>query len=76
VLCDIEMPLRDGYEFVAGLRELERSRGHADAVPVIAVTAYSSPEDRARSEASGFLAHYAKPLRVEHLLGLLVSLIR
>lgn len=40
VICDIEMPERDGYAFVEGLRELEHLR-HADtALPVIAFSAY------------------------------------
>jgi signal transduction histidine kinase/CHASE1-domain containing sensor protein/ActR/RegA family two-component response regulator len=76
VLCDIEMPGRDGYEFVAGVRELERKRRHEESLPVIAVTAYSSPEDRARTMRSGFLAHFGKPLRIERVLGLLTSLAR
>jgi PAS domain S-box-containing protein len=57
VLCDIAMPGRDGYDFIAALRE----RGGAD-VPVAAVTALVTERDRDRLLAAGFQAHIRKPV--------------
>ncbi|MBN9429958.1 MAG: CHASE domain-containing protein [Burkholderiales bacterium] len=76
VLCDIEMPGRDGYEFVDALRELERLRGTADALlPVVAVTAYVSAEERARAIAHGFVSHLAKPVTPQTLVRALERLL-
>jgi len=41
------------------IRSLDRSRGRL--TPVLAVGAYASAEDRARSLRAGFQAHLAKP---------------
>lgn len=72
VLCDIEMPGRDGYEFLEGLRALEAERGEADSpLPVIALTAHAGPEDRARMLSRGFLDLVPKPARLERLLSLI-----
>jgi len=72
VLCDIEMPGRDGYEFLEGLRALEAQRGDVDApLPVIAVTAHAGPEDRARILSHGFLDLVPKPARLDRLLRLI-----
>jgi PAS domain S-box-containing protein len=54
VLCDIGMPVVDGYEFMQLLRC--RSR-----VPAIALTAFARPEDRRDALTAGFAAHIAKP---------------
>lgn len=54
ILCDIGMPVIDGYQL------LWRIRKHTDT-PVIAFTAFARPEDRQRALDSGFAAHIAKP---------------
>lgn len=60
VISDIAMPGVDGYEFIRQLRELVRPR--ASALPVIALTAYASAQDRARALAAGFDRHLTKPV--------------
>ncbi|MDQ6680530.1 MAG: ATP-binding protein [Pseudomonadota bacterium] len=54
VICDIGMPVVDGYQL------LWRIRKHSN-VPVIAFTAFARPEDKQRALDSGFAAHIAKP---------------
>lgn len=76
VLCDIEMPGRDGYEFVDTLRELERLRGTQQTpLPVVAVTAYVSAEERTRAIAHGFVSHLAKPVTPQTLVRALERLL-
>ncbi len=60
VISDIAMPGVDGYEFIRKLRALIRPRG-AD-LPVIALTAYASLQDRERALAAGFDRHLTKPV--------------
>jgi signal transduction histidine kinase/ActR/RegA family two-component response regulator len=63
VLADLHMPDKDGYTFVAELRE----RGSANAgVPVIAVSAYA-PEPGAAGEDARFFDTLAKPVHYDEL---------
>jgi PAS domain S-box-containing protein len=54
LICDIGMPVVDGYDF------LWRIRKHSN-VPAIALTALAQPSDRQKALDSGFAAHIAKP---------------
>ena len=69
VVTDIGMPGGDGYLLLTELRTLPRHE--VRDLPVIAVTAYATPEDRKRALQAGFQAHLAKPFAA----GTLVSTI-
>jgi PAS domain S-box-containing protein len=59
VVCDLAMPEEDGFVFIRTVRALESD---ARATPVIALTAFGRPEDRARALAAGFTAYLKKPV--------------
>jgi len=59
VVCDIAMPEEDGYVFVRAVRALEPP---ACDTPVIALTAYSRPQDRMQALNAGFNEHLKKPV--------------
>lgn len=61
VLMDISMPVMDGYEAFARIREL------APSLPIIALTAYAFEADRQRMFDAGFDDCLAKPLRADVL---------
>ena len=65
VLCDLRMPYLDGY----GLLERVRADDSLAAVIVIAVTAYSMPDDRRRVAEAGFDGHLTKPIEPEKVAG-------
>jgi CheY-like chemotaxis protein len=71
VLCDIGLPLEDGYVLVRKIRALPAADG--GDVPVVALTAYARADDRARALASGFQAHLAKPVDPATLVGTLLE---
>ncbi len=67
VLCDIGLPMMDGYEVVAELR----ARPAFAHTRFIALTGYGRDEDRQRSHAAGFHAHLVKPFDLARLAVLL-----
>lgn len=62
ILCDIGLPGIDGYEVARRLRKA----GEVHSL-LVAVTAYSSPEDVERAREAGFQHHLAKPADLERL---------
>ncbi|MCB1644242.1 MAG: response regulator, partial [Pseudomonadales bacterium] len=63
VFMDCQMPNMDGFEATTKIRELEKDR----RTPIIALTANSLPEDRARSFAAGMDEFLTKPIIREKL---------
>jgi PAS domain S-box-containing protein len=64
VVCDIGMPVKDGY---ALMREL-RAHPRGAQLSAIALTAYTSLDDRARALSSGYNKHLGKPVNPHQLL--------
>jgi signal transduction histidine kinase/DNA-binding response OmpR family regulator len=71
VVSDIGMPTEDGYALISKLRK-SRSKS-AKEVPAIALTAYATDDDRARSLAAGFQVHVAKPIEPEALVKIIAG---
>ena len=66
LVSDIGMPVEDGYSLIKKLRKLKTKR--AREMPAIALTAYATKEDQARTLSSGFQMHVAKPIDPEILV--------
>lgn len=66
IVSDIEMPAVDGYGLVHQALAIAAERG--ETLGAIAVTAYSRPEDEARSLAAGFHRHVQKPVEPATLI--------
>jgi CheY-like chemotaxis protein len=62
LLMDLQMPIMDGYEATAALRE----GGYAK--PIVALTAHALKEERRRCLSSGFDDHVGKPVNRGALL--------
>jgi two-component system, sensor histidine kinase and response regulator len=58
VLMDLQMPVMDGYQATAKLRGDERFKD----LPIIAMTAHATIEERQRCLASGMNDHISKPI--------------
>ena len=59
-LLDIGLPVMDGYELAARLRELPSARG----TRLVAITGYGQENDRRRAFAAGFDEHLVKPVNL------------
>ena len=67
VLTDIGMPCLSGYDLI----RVARHRGHR--VPMIAVTAFDTPEHRRQIVLHGFANHLTKPFDPEHLVAVVAE---
>jgi PAS domain S-box-containing protein len=66
IVSDLGMPGRDGFEFIAAVRQRGVDRG--GLVPAAALTAYARAEDRRRALAAGFQMHLSKPIDPNELI--------
>lgn len=73
VVTDIGMPEEDGFDFLRQIREHEAPG--AKQLPVIALTALWSREDRIATAEAGFHAHLSKPVEHEKLVRTIATLL-
>ena len=66
ILMDVQMPVMDGFEATAMIREREQDSGQH--VPIVAMTAHAMVGDRERCLDSGMDAYVSKPLHPADLL--------
>ncbi len=75
VLMDMYMPVVDGYQATAAIRQWERDND-ASRTPIVALTAAAMAGDREKSLDAGCDFHLTKPISKAVLLELLDSLIK
>lgn len=64
VLMDVQMPIMDGYRATREIRALPQFKN----LPILAMTANASPEDREKALASGMNEHITKPINAIQLI--------
>jgi signal transduction histidine kinase/CheY-like chemotaxis protein len=67
---DIGLPVVDGYELAKQLHSID----NLSATPLVAVTGFGQPADRAKANAAGFVEHLVKPLSPDALRVVLAKL--
>ena len=68
VLLDIRMPVMDGVEALHAINDVQCVDGR---IPVVAVTAHASAEDREHLLSEGFDAVVCKPFQLDELSSLI-----
>ncbi|MGX5667783.1 ATP-binding protein [Rhizobium daejeonense] len=71
ILMDMQMPVMDGIE---ATRRIISERGPCAAVPIIAMTANASDDDRRRCLDAGMAGFESKPVTMERLRNVISSL--
>ena len=72
LLCDISMPVEDGYALIRQIRALAQEQG--GHIPAAAVTAYAREEDRILALKAGFQMHVPKPIEPIQLVEVVAKL--
>ena len=65
ILMDVQMPLMDGFEATAAIRDAEKTTGAH--IPIVALTAHALKSDAERCLGHGMDAYLSKPIRAEDL---------
>ncbi|MRS12295.1 MAG: response regulator [Actinobacteria bacterium] len=71
ILMDMQLPLLDGYEATRRIKADERFR----SIPVVAITAHSTPRDQRRAIEAGVDDFVSKPVDADGLLALVKRLV-
>jgi signal transduction histidine kinase/ActR/RegA family two-component response regulator len=76
-VLDIGLPVMDGYELAARLRQTRALAEQAPRIPyLIALTGYGQASDRERSRRAGFDLHLVKPVDLTAILAALAAVPR
>ena len=73
ILMDVQMPVMDGVQATAAVRQKERISG--THIPIIAMTAHAMEGDRERFLASGMDGYISKPVDSRELFDVIESLL-
>ena len=73
ILMDVQMPHMDGHQATKIIRRLKES-AHS-TIPIIAMTANASDEDKRETLLVGMNAHVAKPFDVDKLYGTIFNVL-
>ena len=73
ILMDIQMPNMDGYQAARCIRHLNDAK--KAEIPIIAMTANAFAEDRKRAFDAGMNGHIAKPIDIEKLEAVILSVL-
>ena len=74
IISDISMPDKNGYQFIAEVRDLPEKEG--GKTPAIALTAFARADDRARAMSAGYENHLPKPVDPVELITAINNLVR
>jgi two-component system cell cycle response regulator DivK len=72
ILLDIQMPGMDGYDVALRLKQ-DRT---LLSIPLIGVSSFAMPGDRAKAMDSGFAGYIEKPVEPEHFAATVLNLMQ
>ncbi|MCP4023717.1 MAG: response regulator, partial [Desulfobacteraceae bacterium] len=73
IFMDCQMPVLNGYEATAKIRQLEREEDIQKPVPIVALTGNALQEDKEKCLSAGMNDHISKPLKRKKLFKILTQ---
>lgn len=73
ILMDIQMPHMDGYEATQRIRHLPDKE--KASIPIVAMTANAFEEDKQKAFSMGMNDHIAKPINIDEIERVLISIL-
>ncbi len=70
IFMDVHMPEMDGVEACRKIREIEKKSGRIKKIPIIAMTANTSEEERKKYLEAGMDGYVGKPFKQKELIGI------
>ncbi len=70
IFMDVQMPEMDGIEACKKIRELEKKSGGMKKIPIIAMTANTSEDERKKYAEAGMADYVSKPFKQKELIAL------
>jgi DNA-binding response OmpR family regulator len=74
VIADIRLGKSDGYALIKAIRQTDSE--YRGFTPVIAMTSFASPDDKARALAAGFNAFIPKPFDSQSVVAVVANLLK
>ncbi|HEX8736844.1 MAG TPA: ATP-binding protein [Pyrinomonadaceae bacterium] len=74
IVSDLAMPVEDGYTFLNRVRELPPEKG--GKIPALALSAFTTAENKEKAFASGFQGYHTKPFEPDLLIKQIAELVR
>lgn len=74
IICDIQMPKKNGYDACREIRQWEASQ-FQPPLPIMALTAHAMPEERAAAAQAGFTDYLTKPVNFTILGTMMMTLL-
>jgi len=75
-LMDVQMPDLSGLDATLQIRHFEEISGSSKRLPIIALTAFATTDDKERCLTAGMDAYIAKPIKIDELVLKMASVIR
>lgn len=69
ILMDVQMPIMNGFQATAAIRQKEKATG--GHIPIIAMTAHAMESDREKCLQAGMDDYLSKPLKADRLLNMI-----
>ncbi|MDQ3798762.1 MAG: ATP-binding protein [Acidobacteriota bacterium] len=74
IISDLAMPVEDGYTFLNRVRALPEEKG--GKIPALALSAFTTAENKEKAFASGFQGYHTKPFEPDLLIKEIAGLVK
>jgi PAS domain S-box-containing protein len=75
ILCDLDMPRKDGFEACEDIRKWEKQQG-CPPIPIVALSAYVMSDMSDKCDLAGFTRYISKPVEFSNLKDMIIEILK